>query len=288
MNWKLELGTPVILGNMLLVPIKGENSIEAIPLDEGYGKGVKITEIDVIDKVILKNLLDEPIFVMDGEEFLGAKQDRVAVTSALIESNKEVEYPVVCIERKRWEGEESLFQPGFTAFPKLRQTLTFSRKEGFNVDQQKVWNQVETKLTTLRVKSQTMSMHDSFKQREEEINDYLYWEPEEDTVGVMAFTNRGFLCCDIFGSTKLLNHLKNKILSGYALDALEDRIKGKVFDIGNYKPEHILEDIYSVKKEKDYLSIGLGTEEIVRGRKIKGKILRNADTLIHATFFPSR
>ncbi|NPA15208.1 MAG: hypothetical protein GXO44_01515 [Deferribacteres bacterium] len=288
MKWKLELGTPVILGNMLLVPIKGENAIEAIPLDEGYGRGVKITETGVIEKVILENPLDESIFVMDGEEFLGARQDRVAVTSALISSRCSVEYPVVCIEKERWEGEKELFEPGFSAFPKLRQTLTFERRSAFEVDQKKVWKQVETKLTTLKVNSQTMSMHDTFKEKEKEIKDYLYWEPEEETVGVMAFTSRGFLCCDIFGSAELFASLKDKVLSGYALDALEDRIKGKPFDIARHKPEAIMEEIYSTKKEKEHPSVGVGVEEIVKARKIKGKILKDSETLIHATFFPSR
>ncbi len=288
MKWKLELGTPVILGNMLLVPIKGENAIEAIPLDEGYGRGVKITETGVIEKVILENPLDESIFVMDGEEFLGARQDRVAVTSALISSRCSVEYPVVCIEKERWEGEKELFEPGFSAFPKLRQTLTFERRSAFEVDQKKVWKQVETKLTTLKVNSQTMSMHDTFKEKEKEIKDYLYWEPEEETVGVMAFTSRGFLCCDIFGSAELFASLKDKVLSGYALDALEDRIKGKPFDIARHKPEAIMEEIYSTKKEKEHPSVGVGVEEIVKARKIKGKILKDNETLIHATFFPSR
>ncbi len=287
MKMKVELGTPVILGNMLLVPIMGENIIEAIPLDEGYERGVEVLETDVIDRVVLNNPTEDHIFVMDGEEFLGARQDRVAVASALIESECSVEYPVVCIERKRWEEGEKRFKLGFSAFPRLRETLTFERKDKFNVNQEKVWYQVESKLTSLSVKSQTLSMHDSFEERHEDIEGYLSWEPDDETVGVMAFSNRGFLCCDIFGSQKIFKKLKNKLLSGYALDALEDRFKGKSFNIETIRPDLILADIKNCEKEREMKSIGIGTEDIVRGERVKGKILHNREELIHASFFPS-
>ena len=103
----------------------------------------------------------------------------------------------------------------------------------------------------------------------------------------MAFSNRGFLCCDIFGSQKIFKKLKNKLLSGYALDALEDRFKGKSFNIETIRPDLILADIKNCEKEREMKSIGIGTEDIVRGERVKGKILHNREELIHASFFPS-
>jgi len=235
----------------------------------------------------LKNDTDQYLFVMDGEELIGARQDRVAVASALVDSYKEVEFPVVCIEKGRWSGEGD-FTTGYSAFPGLRYTLTFSRKEDFKVNQETVWSQVETKLTTLRVKSNTFSMHHSFQEREEDVKEYTMWEPSDETVGVMAFTNRGFLCCDILGSSHLFKCLKNKILAGYALDAIEDRIRGRSFNIDVNRAYKVWKAINRAKVVKKRNSVDIGSEEIMDGGIVKGKVLKKDGNIVHATYFPAK
>lgn len=182
---RLEPGTPVILGNMLLVPVLGDDvEMKVITLDEGKDKGVTITDTGEISRAIIENPTDELVFVMDGEELLGAMQDRIAVYSEVIPNRSSQELEVVCIEKGRWEGDKS-FTTGFTAFPRLRMSLSFEREKG-NL-QQTVWELIDRKLTTLRVSSATRSMHHTFVEKERELELYCDWEPEADTVGVMAF-----------------------------------------------------------------------------------------------------
>ena len=280
---RLELGRPVLLGNMLIVPVLGDDGcIETITLEEGLSKGASLRETGSIERVIVENSTEELLFVMDGEELIGERQDRMALFSTVVEKGEEFELPVVCIEKNRWEG-DTPFSTGFTAFPRLRKTLTFEGK----AIQEKVWSLIETKLKTLRVSSKTMSMHHSFVERERDLEIYQGWEPEEEAVGVMAFSNRGFLCCDIFNTRSLFRGLKDKLIKGYALDALEDRMRGRSYSLDLKKINRIWKQIESAEtvqlKEMKH-----GRHEIVSAETVKGKRYSFEDDTIHATFFPAK
>ncbi len=283
----LELGTPVILGNLLIIPILGDEAkLEVVPLDQGLESGARATETGRIHSVLLENPLGLPLFIMDGEELIGALQDRIAAESAVVEPKRSEEIATVCIEKGRWEGEGRSFSPGFSAFPRLRMTLTFSRK-GNTLPQKEVWSLIDKKLTTLKVSSATRSMHHSFVEMEEELAPYTDWEPEEETVGVMAFSNRGFLCCDLFATRKLLRSLKEKLLKGYALDALEDRIKGKSFSINTKAAPALLKELCA-QKPVNVRKKGSYVEEITASEKGRGKRLIYRGEALHTTLFPSR
>ena len=279
---KLELGTPVILGNMLLIPILGDEcKLEVIPLEEGQARGLRIKETGAIDRAVVENPLEYDVFVMDGEELLGARQDRIAVHSEVVSKESEIEIDVVCVEKGRWEGEGD-FRVGFTAFPRLRMSLSFGSKDGL---QETVWSLVDRKLETLRISSATRSLHHSFLERESELELYTHWEPEDGAVGVMAFSNRGFLCCDIFSDRKLFLSLKDKLLKGYALDALEDRIRGRSFNIDINRAVRYWKDIEGVRRvlrnERE-----TSVEEVLSGERVRGKRLVYQEVALHETFFP--
>ncbi len=280
---RLELGKPILLGNMLLVPVLGDDGcVEVLTVEEGISRGAQVKETGDINSVIVENPLEEEIFIMDGEELIGARQDRISAVSAVIEPKRSERLEVFCVEKGRWEG-EAPFSSGFTAFPRLRMTLSFSRDR--KSLQETVWNLIDTKLRTLKVSSTTMSLHHSFVEREKELSMYTCWEPPEDTVGIMAFSNRGFLCCDVFGTRGLFSKLRDKVVKGYALDALEDRIRGRSFSIDMHSVSKVWREI---ERALDRIGKEEGRENRLSTSKIRGKFLKHRGSVLHATFFPSR
>lgn len=285
---KLEMGNPVLFGNMLVIPLIGDDQVlKVIDLETGKSMGVLVEEKGVVDTVTVRNSTDEDVFIMDGEEFIGAWQDRIAMYSYVISSGETKDIKVLCIERGRWDkdNKNKVFASGFTAFPRLREFLTFCGNNPSGIVQEKVWTLVETKLKTLSVESKTGSLHHSYGAVDSYISMCEDWKPEDGTIGIMAFTNRGFLCADIFGSSELFRKLYKKVIAGYALDAVEDRIKGRVFEFSMDKVISVFKTILNLQPKHRY-SESEFSETILFDGKLKGKSLIYRDSFVHGTFFP--
>ena len=80
---RIQLGSESTCGNMTIFPLLNGDSGSAdyLTLDEALGRGlVHITEVSVqgsVPELKLNNESDEPVLLLDGEELIGAKQNRV-------------------------------------------------------------------------------------------------------------------------------------------------------------------------------------------------------------------
>src|SRR5437764_3330138 len=65
------------------------------------------------------------VFLMAGEQLVGAKQNRVLNTSLLIESGTELPVPVTCVEQGRWSYRSRTFgSSGSSSHSRLRAKMT--------------------------------------------------------------------------------------------------------------------------------------------------------------------
>jgi hypothetical protein len=63
-----------------------------------------------------------PVLVLDGEEIVGGRQNRVVNTTLLIPAQCTFELDVTCVEQSRWHPDAGeSFAPGETLYPTLRQ-----------------------------------------------------------------------------------------------------------------------------------------------------------------------
>ncbi len=295
MKWRdlienLDLKDPVLLGNLMIVPLEGspgDDNLELLHLaleeDKAYVK-----ELGTVEKVLVENPSPEDLFVLEGEELLGAQQDRMVISSVVIPASEEVELPVVCIEEGRWAGSEPLFNGGYVAHPRLRSLITLSIKGKGKADQQEVWREVERKLTSLKVPSVTGSLHHSFVYQEGILEDlYGGWTPGENVTGVMAFTPRGFLCCDILANPSLFAGEWPGLSKGYALDALEERIRGRKGSTTWERIEEMWKEILQATPARRLASRGRGEEWLLESTRVVGRTLTTGDCLIHASIHPA-
>ena len=284
----LSLGEPLLLGNLMVVPVEGAltgGGLEPLHLALEEGKA-RVKELGRVERILVENPSLEDLFVMEGEELLGARQDRMVVSSAVVPSRGEVELPVVCIEEGRWAGDDPLFRGGYVAHPRLRSMVTLSMRDTGKVDQRRVWKEVERKLTTLKVSSVTGSLHHSFTQREGILEElYGGWEPGEDVTGVMAFTPRGFLCCDLLAHPRLFSKEWPGMAKGYALDALEERLTGS--GVGEWEdPREWWGRLGEASLGSGASPGGRGEVVFLEGDRIIGRALIAEEGLIHASIHP--
>ena len=79
----IKIGTPATFRNLTLFPLAdgGGNKPDYLTLDEALaGKSAHITEVSEggsVPELKFVNENDEPVFLLDGEELIGAKQNLV-------------------------------------------------------------------------------------------------------------------------------------------------------------------------------------------------------------------
>lgn len=291
---KIQIGEPFFIKNLLLYPIYFENKTKFNPLslyEALNNKMVKIEEVNggKINEVVFKNLSDEKIFAIDGEEIIGALQNRVINTAFLAKERAEFLLPVTCVEEGRWSGNKKEFLPGEMSFVTIRSELCKSvnkslyEKKKFESNQSAVWKRVKETLKSLKVNSKTLSMHDTYNKCKDEIEKYIENLDFNQFNGFIAFAGKDFLCMDFFYSKDLFNKYKIKILKGYAIDALMR--KNEVTNIKDRKEiEEIILEIKNGNKRK-FKSISLGNEIRFETKNFVGRALEHNDKILHLAVF---
>ena len=114
---QITLGDPVTFENITMIPLLGPASAEQEPfyltLDEALAQGwTEITEISEqgsVPELRVINKGAKPVFILDGEELLGAKQNRIVNLSILVPAKTTVTIPVSCVEAGRWRARSRAF-----------------------------------------------------------------------------------------------------------------------------------------------------------------------------------
>jgi hypothetical protein len=225
-----RLGQPVFLRNLRVYPIQAENSnglslatVEQT-LSAGQGEFRELKD-PAIDEIVFINRGDEPVLMLDGEEIMGALQNRIIASSTIAEPRSDSRIPVVCAEEGRWD-EIGKFKTGNYSYPSLRALLTKSRQARSDV-QKKIWQEIDRKISVTKTHSATSSMHDIFDNLSDEIDRYVedFHSLGQGTIGIIGIAGNRILGCDIFHDLKIYRKVEKKLIKSYALDALEYRIK---------------------------------------------------------------
>ena len=184
---KLSLGIPSSHRNLTLTPILAMEPLLAIELkslEEALADGtVKVTEVSAaghVPELRVKNSGATPVLILDGEELVGAKQNRIVNVTVLVPPNSEIVIPVSCIEAGRW----AYSRPGFAAAGRVLNQKIRSRKaesvsknlkehRSHFSDQGAVWDGVSAALCSLGVASPTQSLSDAYDLRANAIDGFL-------------------------------------------------------------------------------------------------------------------
>src|SRR6266540_3998397 len=131
-----------------------------IQLDEAIPLGFHVTELDAagsVPELLAKNPLDSNVLLYDGEELLGAKQNRILNVTVLVPARSETKIPVSCVEEGRWHARSAHFAPSAqTAYPELRRRKAVQLSAApleRGVAQHAVWEEVAAKADRLGVDS---------------------------------------------------------------------------------------------------------------------------------------
>ncbi len=278
-DFDIKIGKPSYLSNLIIYPAFGdENSLALVTLEESHNRGgTRILETGVVEELEIDHSDGDLLFIHEGEEIIGARQNRIFATSMILPMGRK-RVPVLCAEEGRWKGGQELAPSGYIAYPRVRsiisRTITIKKKPSQN----EVWREIKRKQTTMRVSSKTRAMTESFSAKEEELSFYREYFPEREQIGFLAFTNLRFLGGELFFSTDFFQKFLNKLLVSYGLDALEDRMREG--EKPQSRPEEVIE---AVRKARLREAETYGVGEEMRGvtKKFVLRLLLLTGVIVH-------
>jgi hypothetical protein len=102
-------------------------------LDEASARGFTVSEVGaegVVEWLAVENPMSECVLLYEGEELIGAKQNRIVQETILVGAHSMLKIPAKCVERGRWARHSQHFRPApRAAYPELRK----ARRQGLPV-----------------------------------------------------------------------------------------------------------------------------------------------------------
>ena len=298
----IQLGEPQTYKTIAIVPlIAPANGIFQYRTGgEALATGdLAITEVSVtgsIPELMVINRGSTPVLLIDGEELVGAMQNRVPNTSILLKAVSETKISVSCTEHGRWSYYAS---KGFSESDNVMAYKTRSRKTHSvhrsldasgayhsHETQRQVWDGIAKLRAETGTHSPTSAMNDIFKAREEDLRTYdEIFQPVPNQVGLLALVGGSPAGADLVSLTAAYAKLHRKLVRSYTLESsIESRQQTLARDDIETEARTFLEGI-TAAEERQFPSIGHGTDHRFKGKTLSGTALVHENEVIHAVFF---
>lgn len=292
---QLKLGEPATHQGLTVIPLASEpnGSLEYLLLEDGLDRDLvtirEVSEGGSVPELTVENRSRLPLLIVDGEELVGAKQNRVANLTMLIPAAKTTNIPVSCVEAGRWSysrrdfGVTDRVQNARGRAEKLQDVRESIRMGSApRSDQGRVWASLEEEADALEAHSPTGAMSELFERHASALDDFVKsLDAAPDQVGAIFAMERGRFGLDLFDKASTFAAFFPKLLRSYAVDTLRrPRGGNSPRDAATAFLQSIVEGDYD-----DHPAVGLGRDVGVVGDGLVAGALVNDETVVHLTAF---
>jgi hypothetical protein len=293
----LTLGEAQWIHNLSVYPLLADedNLPGYLTLDQALdSKQARITEVTEgghVPELAFENLTDQPILLLDGEELVGAKQNRVLNVTLLVLGGSKLMIPVSCVEMGRWSHNSPEFSSGGRAMysraraGKMAQVNASLRRSGSREsDQGAIWDDIAFKMNERGETSSTQAMADIYAGAEGKLSDYEQaFQPIPRQVGAVFAINGQIAGIELFDAPAALAAYLPKLVNSYALDALDARQDVPLM-VESETIRRFLKQLGAATQER-YPASGAGEDVRLEGEVITGGALEHGGKLIHLAAF---
>ncbi|MCW5947366.1 MAG: hypothetical protein KIT74_10095 [Fimbriimonadales bacterium] len=230
---QLALGSPVVRGNVAIVPVLSMNEAEPtvqreiddyVLLHEATKNGwVEITEIPgsaTVSELLVRNLGPKPLLLLAGDVLLGGKQDRIVAKDTLVPPKDAKRVSVFCVERGRWHGKSMSFEGSPAAAPiSVRDAAVYK-------DQSAVWDSVAESNQELAESPTSTSVQESANSEWVRSTLATDFDPlmealagDRRMVGAVLLINGQIVSLELFGSNSLFLRGIGPIVRGLLIES---------------------------------------------------------------------
>ncbi len=287
-----QLGEPVEHRGIVVAPLFPRHDPVAsyITLDEALPRGLRITETSdagTVPELFVHNPTDDAVLLYDGEELVGAKQNRILNVSVLVGAGAKLPIPVSCVEEGRWSHRSALFGSArhvSHAHLRRRKAETLAAQPlARGVAQGQVWQEVRDKQERMGVASPTRANRDTFDAHAASVKalEGAFTLAPGQCGAVLGLGND--LCLDAVSRPDAFALLWPKLRAGYLLDALE-RLGGRATSV-----ERVSTFVASIAEARATRgpSAGLGDDVRLRSAGVVGSGLELDGEVIQLSAFTS-
>jgi hypothetical protein len=297
----VELGAPVKHEGLIMCPLSQQERAERdyLTLDEALAAGVaSVTEVSQggsVPELLFRNRGEKAVFLLDGEELVGAKQNRILNISILAPAHKDTVIPVSCVEAGRWSHK----RPDFTTAPRAQFSESRARRSadvsadimtsgGRRSNQGQVWEDISVKMASLGSHSPTQAVEEAFVDHEAALDDFVKrMQAAAGQVGAVFAIGGRIVGAELFDCQETCRALLPKIIRSYALDAIDPRhAANQPFDAE--APRRFLRKIADAPT-REAPAVGDGTDvRFDNASGIAGGALLARERIVHLVAFAMR
>lgn len=241
-----------------------------------------------VPELWLANRSDSMVLVMDGEEIVGGKQNRMVNASFLIAPRSEVMLPVTRVEHGRWHDVAPRFSAGEAAPSFLRREKEMQVKENLRAtrrpaaDQSAVWGAIAARQREEGTHSPTGAMNDLYRQKDKDLADYeRAFQVVENAIGMVVALDGRMVGADLFDQPVTAARLWSKLVRSYAMDVTG---RGQEKPVAQGRAEKLLKRLTGARLET-FPSIALGQDLRLEGDGANGAALVYEGIVVHMGIF---
>jgi hypothetical protein len=289
---------PDVSGALAIFPLIGPApTLEYLSFAQARVLGARVIELEQgasVRDLTIENPGDLPVLLFEGEEVLGAQQNRTFDVSALVAAHSKLQVPVSCVEAGRWHGARHAedFAPApqaaYPALRRMKNTQVRSQLEAHaapRADQQAVWAEVRATSDRRGAASPTGALSDVFEHRRERLDEICSaMSMTRSQTGMLVAIGGRFAVLDRVSQPDVLDSLFAPLVRGYALDALEAPAPAPADPPSVDEARATLERILACRVT-EYDGIGLGRDARVADGAITGAGVLVADELVQLSAF---
>ena len=300
---QLNVGDPVVHGALAVFPLLSTDAgtLPYLLLADALKKDlVTVREVSKggsVPDLAVDNRADLPVLVLDGEELVGAKQNRVVNLSMMIPASDTTIIPVSCVERGRWS--RSHRRPHFAdsdrvhyaegrAMNRAHVHANLRRTGGRHSAQGEVWRNIDEKAARMEAPSPTAASSAIFERHAAAMNEFVQKiVAVPGQVGAVFAIGQRRLGLDLFDKPDTFAAVLPKLVRSYGIDALEYGDIGggeEQPSLGRAVAQSLLDQLRNAALE-EHPAVGLGQDVLIRADRLVAGALVVKDAVVHLTAF---
>jgi hypothetical protein len=295
---KLKVGRKQSHKNLALYPLLSNYTIglDYLLLDEALSQSmievVEVSEGGSVPELKVVNKSVRMVLILDGEELVGAKQNRIVNTTILVQGNSTIVIPVSCVEHGRWSyntprfnSERRMMSSNLRAMKSEQVSYSIRSTGEFRSDQGAIWEGIAEKAARRGAYSPSGAMAAIYDKERPSIDEYVkYFHLIDSQIGAVFMINGQIAGMDAFGKPGTFSKVFKKLLESYALDAIDWYDPDK--EEKAYKSEVTKFRKASLSANAEVRpAVGLGTDFRLESRKVIGFALVLNDQILHVSIF---